>query len=189
MNPIKSNVTLRIPRKKKSTSGALGRIETIFNCYRKAEWGACSKLNDMKLEAAEFGGRRIQELIDCMSLDLTDELTKRRLDNMLISVSQTKVLIDIVDMALERLDDYPDHGELYCKIILNQYIIKHPMSAKQAMDSVNLAHAQFYRRKAEALEMFSYILFDEILPSLRDGWQILEEGVYNMPSSNLQKKR
>ncbi len=148
------------------TPTMIERTKIILAHYHEATWNTIENVEDMHEEAAELGGRRIQDILDLLYCDISDEINTYKLEKQLLSISQTKVLIEIVDITLMRLRACPYDGERYYTIITEQFTSRRLCSCKETMIKLGLGRAQYYRQKNKALQLFSWLLFEKVLPHL-----------------------
>ena len=147
----------------------------LLKIYRKVVWRVEEAVCEVDETAYEFGGRRISELIDFLSFELDEFDTikdKKTIQERLMSIAESKSMIEIVDKALLKLKTHPDNGEIYFNIITSCYINKEKLSDNQIMYKYNISESTYYRYKKKAINLMGVILWGYILPSLREAWLI-----------------
>ena len=123
---------------------------------------------DTNAEAYDFGGRRIAELADYLSYDFESDVDKEKAESKLLSIAETKLIVDLVDKALLKLHEYPVLGQLYFDILTKQYINKVKFTDADLIETLNIERTQYYKRKKEGINLFGVILWGYIIPPIRD---------------------
>ncbi len=149
------------------------KIKKILSYYRDAVSAAVDSIGELEQTSRELGYIQVCELMEKVEMNIENEMTKRKVEKEVLCISQVAMLVEIVDMAITRIRTYPDHGPLYYTIITQQYTQKDVQPSKYVMKKVGLEHAQYYRRKKMALSLLASVLFEEILPALKNGWKIV----------------
>ena len=103
------------------------KTKLLLSIYRTVVWRIESAILQIEETAGEYGGKRISELIDFLSFELDDyDCVKDRqaIEERLMSVAETKQIIEIIDKALKHLKTHPKQGQIYHDIITYSYIDK-----------------------------------------------------------------
>ena len=84
-----------------------------------------------------------------------DELFKRQLDNY--------IMLEQIDLAMEKLKEYPEFGEIYYNILLYSYMQQDSLPTYYVMKikSIGLGHSTFFKYKKKAIEVLSSILWGD----------------------------
>lgn len=151
------------------------KIKPLLKIYRKVVWRLEESLNEVEATAYEYGGNRISKFVDFLCIDL-DEFDsgkyKKEIEERLMSVSESKNLINIIDKALIKLKTHPENGEMYFNIIMRCYINKEMLSDEEIQAKLHMTQATFYRYKKDAIGLVGVILWGFILPSFREFWTL-----------------
>lgn len=155
------------------------RTKLLLMIYRKVVWRVEEAIGEVNETAYAFGGKRIANLVDFLSLDLDYfdcAKDKKAIEERLLNIAESKSMIDIVDKALVKLRTHPDNGEIYFNIITGSYINKDKLTDDQIRKKYHLSASTYYRYKKKAINMMGIILWGYILPSLRDIWMLGGDG-------------
>lgn len=162
---------------KKHDNQQFHKTKLLLSIYRTVVWRIESTLYEVQEVADIYGGKRISDLIDFLSLEL-DEYDlirdKREVEERLMCISETKQMIDIIDKALNHLKTHPKQGEIYHDIIAHSYINKEMMCDDAIMRKLNLTQSTYYRYKKKATEMMGIALWGFIIPPLKEYWDNLQ---------------
>ena len=153
------------------------KTKLLLSIYRTVVWRIESAILQIEETAGEYGGKRISELIDFLSFELDDyDCVKDRqaIEERLMSVAETKQIIEIIDKALKHLKTHPKQGQIYHDIITYSYIDKEAMPDDVIMRKLNLTQSTYYRYKKKAIELMGIALWGYIIPPLRDYWNNLQ---------------
>ena len=99
---------------------------------------------------------------------------RQAIEERLMSVAETKQIIEIIDKALKHLKTHPNQGQIYHDIITYSYIDKEAMPDDVIMRKLNLTQSTYYRYKKKAMELMGIALWGYIIPPLRDYWNNLQ---------------
>lgn len=146
------------------------KAKLLLKLYKDVVWRLEETIYDVDAQAYELGGRRISELMEFLSYEFQGDMDKRQVEQRLMNIEETKVLIDIIDKALIKLKAYPEYGELYFEIITKQYIYKKRYTEREMLEIINVERTMFYKRKKEAINLMGVILWGYILPPLQEYW-------------------
>jgi hypothetical protein len=161
-------IALIVDRDKQFNIEVFHKAKLLLRIYRDVVWRTQEVLYDTDAEAYDFGGRRIAELADYLSYDFESDIDKEKAEYKLLSIGESKFLVDLVDTALVKLQTYPTLGRLYFDILTKQYIYKVRYTDAELIETLNIERTQYYKRKKEAINLFGIVLWGYIIPPLRD---------------------
>ena len=165
--PLKK-LALIVDRDKQINIKVYHKAKLLLRIYRDVVWRTQEVMYDADAEAYDFGGRRIAELANYLLYDFNSDIDKEKAESKLLSIAETKLLVDLVDKALLKLYAYPDLGQLYFDILAKQYINMVKYTDVELIDTLNIERTQYYKRKKEAINLFGVILWGYIIPPIRD---------------------
>jgi len=162
---------------KKQDTQQFHKTKLLLSIYRTVVWRIESAILQIEETAGEYGGKRISDLIDFLSLELDDYdcvKDRRAIEERLMCIAETKQMIDIIDKALLYLKSHPDHGDVYHEIITNCYINREKLCDEAIRSKLNLTQSTYYRYKKQATEIMSVALWGYIIPPLKEYWDKLQ---------------
>jgi hypothetical protein len=163
---------------KKQDTQQFHKTKLLLSIYRTVVWRIESAIFQIGETADSYGGKRISELIDFLSLELDEyDCVKDRhaIEDRLMCIAETKQMIDIIDKALSHLKAHPDNGDVYHEIITSCYINKEKQSDEVIRSKLNLTQSTYYRYKKKATELMSIALWGYIIPPLQDYWSNMQQ--------------
>ncbi len=151
------------------------KTKLLLKIYRDVVWRVEDALYDVENTAYDLGGKNISELIEFLSFGIDEfdgEKDKKKIEEKLMSVAESKSMIEIIDKALIKLKSHPDNGEVYFNIINCNYITSGRMTDAQVQEHFDIPATTYYRYKRNAVNLLGVILWGYILPSLWNLWMI-----------------
>ena len=79
---------------------------------------------------------------------------RERFEERIRSLFETKWIIELVDMAMLKIREYPDKGALYCEIISKAYLNRFKYKESEMLEVLNMERSTYYDRKKEAILLF-----------------------------------
>lgn len=161
-------IAMIVNKDKQFNAAVFHKAKLLLSLYRDVVWRTQEVMYDTSEEAYDFGGRRIAELADYLSYDFEGDIDKEKAESKLLSIAESKFLVDLVDKALLKLQAYPNLGELYFNILTRQYIYKVKYTDAELIETLSIERTQYYKRKKEAVNLFGVILWGYIIPPIKD---------------------
>mgnify|MGYP001405590069 CR=1 FL=1 len=161
-------IAMIVNKDKQFNAAVFHKAKLLLCLYRDVVWRTQEVMYDTSDEAYDFGGRRIAELADYLSYDFEGDIDKEKAESKLLSIAESKFLVDLVDKALIKLQAYPNLGELYFNILTRQYIYKVKYTDAELIETLSIERTQYYKRKKEAVNLFGVILWGYIIPPIKD---------------------
>lgn len=93
---------------------------------------------------------------------------RERFEERIRSLFETKWIIELVDMAMLKIREYPDKGALYCEIISKAYLNRFKYRESEMLEVLNMERSTYYDRKKEAILLFGLSLWGTAIPKLKD---------------------
>lgn len=141
-------------------------VKILLNLYRKVNFRVEERIQDLKLETYESKRKHLEELVISI-LEMDTTINSKKIEDQLISVSESLFLLQIMDKALEKLKNYPDNGELYGNILELRFFNKEIYSHDIIMEKVNMSRSSYYRHLNRAIQSYGAMIFGYALPEVR----------------------
>ncbi len=141
-------------------------VKILLKLYRKVNFRVEERIQDLELETYESKRKHLEELVISI-LEIDTTINYEKIEDQLISVSESLFLLQIMDKALERLKNYPDNGELYGNILELRFFNKEIYSHDIIMRKVNMSRSSYYRHLNKAVQSYSTMIFGYALPEVR----------------------
>lgn len=144
------------------------RSKLILQIYRDLVWVLNERAEELQDYAWELGGQDMDAGL-CYLAGFAPDIDMQAFEEQVCSVMKSRMLVEVIGRALQRLKRYPDRGELYFEILTKQYIYRFNSTEKEMLDELNIERSVFYDRKREAIYLFSVCLFGYTIPELQAG--------------------
>ena len=141
-------------------------VKILLNLYRKVNFRVEERIQDLQLETYESKRKHLEELVISI-LEMDTTINSKKIEDQLISVSESLFLLQIMDKALEKLKNYPDNGELYGNILELRFFNKEIYSHDIIMEKVNMSRSSYYRHLNKAIQSYGTMIFGYALPEVR----------------------
>lgn len=105
------------------------RAKLILSIYREVCWSTIDRANDVCDTLICTYGDSLDGALIYLENFAPDE-ARERFEERIRSLFETKWIIELVDMAMLKIREYPDKGALYCEIISKAYARKYPDQCK-----------------------------------------------------------
>lgn len=97
------------------------RAKLILSIYREVCWSTIDRANDVCDTLICTYGDSLDGALIYLENFAPDE-ARERFEERIRSLFETKWIIELVDMAMLKIREYPDKGALYCEIISKAYL-------------------------------------------------------------------
>ena len=143
----------------------------LLENYRNLIWRLEESLEDAEKTVHYMGGRHLSNLFHLLSLEIDEygnERSRAAVEERLLSLHESKIIVDAIDQSMLKLKTYPEHGEKYFQILHAAYIDKEPAFQYEIQDKLLISGSTFYRYKNKAIEILDRILWGYLRPYLQE---------------------
>ena len=143
------------------------RAKLILSIYREVCWSTIDRANDVCDTLICTYGDSLDGALIYLENFAPDE-ARERFEERIRSLFETKWIIELVDMAMLKIREYPDKGALYCEIISKAYLNRFKYKESEMLEVLNMERSTYYDRKKEAILLFGLSLWGTAIPKLKD---------------------
>ncbi|MDO4439759.1 MAG: hypothetical protein Q4B74_01405 [Eubacteriales bacterium] len=143
------------------------RAKLILSIYREVCWSTIDRANNVCDTLICTYGASLDGALIYLETFAPDE-ARERFEERIRSLFETKWIIELVDMAMVKIRDYPYKGELYCEIISKTYLSRFKYREAEMLEVLNLERSTYYDRKREAILLFGLSLWGTAIPRLKE---------------------
>ena len=118
------------------------RAKLILSIYREVCWSTIDRANDVCDTLICTYGASLDGALIYLETFAPDE-ARERFEERIRSLFETKWIIELVDMAMLKIREYPDKGALYCEIISKAYLNR--FKYKECMMRLSVSMSQTIR--------------------------------------------
>lgn len=166
-----TNIRAMCAAHKLDSTKLLTQTKYLLNCYRRVCWdttGRCEPFDDD--QGCYRDGYLLEALDYLIRFDPAEG--SEVFESTIRTLFETRWMIDLVDNAMIRVKEFPDHGDIYFEIISKCYLTRFKYSEREILDILNLERSRYYDRKKEAMMVFGISLWGKEIPKLK---RFLEE--------------
>ena len=80
---------------------------------------------------------------------------------------ENKWMVDLIDMAMGKIYDYPNNGKLYHEILSKSYLTAFRYTERELLELLNMERSTFYDRKREAVMLLGVSLWGYAIPQFK----------------------
>ena len=142
------------------------RTAMLLEIYRNINWSVNSgfdEINDITYETCFGDKEALTYLLNFAPDRELDSISTRACD-----ILQTRLLIEVINKAAEKIKGYPALGKTYFSILEMKYFSERDYSEREILTELYIERSTFYRKKKEAIYLLGYILFGFVLIELSD---------------------
>lgn len=144
----------------------MNKSKLALELYLPVLWATNNSLNDMYDYALEVGEGDMKRANVMFEIFAPDKQKEDFLDNVDKNEYSSLILSSILS-AVGQLREYPRYGMDYYTILNDLYISADHLSGESIAEKLNISRTTFYKRKKEALRLFSVCLFGYKIPELK----------------------
>ncbi len=141
----------------------LARTKALLGLYRHAVWSTSNRAENMRCEIIGTYGMQLNTALLYLS-DLAPQSTRSHFEASVSSLFESKWLIELADMALQFVREYPESGPLYAELLRLKFMDAVSRTDQDVMELLGLERSAYYEKKKEATLLFGVSLFGVIIP-------------------------
>lgn len=145
---------------------ALHNTKLLLNLYRDVVWAATEEADLLREESGELMGGDLEAALTYLSALARGE-ERRRFEERVTGLFETRWMIGLVDTAMGRIYDYHRYGRLYHEILSKSYLTVAHYSESELLETLGMERSTFYDRKKEAVMLLGVAIWGYALPRLR----------------------
>ncbi len=138
------------------------RTSVLLKLYRRIRWRLRNRFKELHTITYESCLGDFETLTYLLNFAPEKELDI--FQTMAVDTMKTKVLLHLIDTAIDHVKEYPENGNLYYSIFDAAYLNQTKMSETEILMKLDLERSTYYRRKKEATYLLGFILFGTIMP-------------------------
>ena len=100
--------------------------------------------------------------------DLAPEKTKTSFEASVTMLFQSKWIIELLDLSLQYVQDYPLYGETYARLLHLRFMDETQLSDADVSELLALERSTYYDRKKEAILLMGVSLWGFVIPNTLD---------------------
>lgn len=146
-------------------TAAYHNAKLLLRIYSCAVWNTRDAVDELLCAYSETYEIGDIAALECL-VSMYESNSVKQLESKLRCVAQNKIIMDIVEKSMMRVQSYPMRGELYYSILSKNYFVGYPYTESEIMESLNLSRSTYFRRRKEAITVFGMSMWGYILPNV-----------------------
>ncbi|RVU55444.1 hypothetical protein [Anaerosphaera multitolerans] len=143
------------------------RIEHLLSLYRRLNFFTSNNIDILKNNFVQINDDQIKNIVrDILNVDLKYYENNIKFERK--NLKETAIFITIMDLTIDRLEKYPDNGEIYAKILKIKYFDEKKYSNEIISEEICMSRSSFYRYLRHGTLIFGNILFNIVLPEINE---------------------
>ena len=146
-------------------TAAYHNAKLLLKIYSCAVWNTRDAVDELVCVYSEAYENGDIAALECL-VSMYENNSVKQLEGKLCCVAQNKIIMDIVEKSMMRVQSYPMQGELYYTILSKNYFTGYPYTESEILESLNISRSTYYRRRKEAITVFGMSMWGYIIPGV-----------------------
>ena len=143
----------------------------LLKLYRKVDFFIQDRVQSLEEYFYDSNRQDLQEVVLSV-LEVDPFVNVVKIEESLIDTNVSILLLNLMDLALTRLENYPDKGEVYAELLKLKYFDSAYKTNEQISEMLNVSRSTYYRYQNQAVLAYSNMLFGYAIPEIK---KVLEE--------------
>ena len=176
------------------TKKLLAQTKAILMVYRHVVWSVQNRANLMQREIAGTYGMQLSTALIYLS-DFAPMATRDEFEAKVSSLFHSKWLVELTDLSLQYVRDYPVYGDIYAQILQLRFMQETSRTDEEVSELLGLERSTYYDRKKEAILLMGISLWGYVIPTTMSVYRrvelmsVPEEDFFTMVSAEQTKSR
>ena len=176
------------------TKKLLAQTKAILMVYRHVVWSVQNRANLMRREIAGTYGMQLSTALIYLS-DFAPMATRDEFEAKVSSLFHSKWLVELTDLSLQYVRDYPVYGDIYAQILQLRFMQETSRTDEEVSELLGLERSTYYDRKKEAILLMGISLWGYVIPTTMSVYRrvelmsVPEEDFFTMVSAEQTKSR
>ncbi|MDO5755831.1 MAG: hypothetical protein Q4P28_06335 [Tissierellia bacterium] len=142
-------------------------VKLLLKLYRKVNFHVSDRYEQIDESLYDTYRKNMEEIISSV-LEVDSYMNIEKLEQSLIDINTSILLLNLMDSALERLRRYPDKGAVYAKLLELKYFDKNKYSCERISEKLDISRTTYFRYSKNAIQMYSTMLFGYAIPEVKE---------------------
>lgn len=176
------------------TKKLLAQTKATLMVYRHVVWSVQNRANLMQREIAGTYGMQLSTALVYLS-DFAPMATRDEFEAKVSSLFHSKWLVELTDLSLQYVRDYPVYGDIYAQILQLRFMQETSRTDEEVSELLGLERSTYYDRKKEAILLMGISLWGYVIPTTMSVYRrvelmsVPEEDFFTMVSAEQTKSR
>lgn len=174
------------------TKKLLAQTKAILMVYRHVVWSVQNRANLMQREITGTYGMQLSTALVYLS-DFAPMATRDEFEAKVSSLFHSKWLVELTDLSLQYVRDYPVYGDIYAQILQLRFMQETSRTDEEVSELLGLERSTYYDRKKEAILLMGISLWGYVIPTTMSVYRrvelmsVPEEDFFTMVSAEQTK--
>ncbi len=142
------------------------KARMLLGIYRSACWSTIGRAEMISEEVCCYCGPELDDALIYLEV-FAPEKEKERFECRIRSLFETRWMMELVEMAMAKVYEFPGNGPVYHEILSKCYLSKFHYSEAELLEILNLERSRYYDRKKEAILVFGLSFWRGSLPRFK----------------------
>lgn len=159
---------------KKAEKSHKHNAKLLLQLYRKVSFHVRDRIQMKGEELYESRNKELKDLVISF-LEIDNTVDVKKLEESLIDINVSLTLLELMDLALERLGRYPNNGSIYAQMLRLRYFEDEIMTCEALFAKFNMSRSTYFRYLNKAIETFGTMLFGYALPEIVQALEVIQK--------------
>ena len=136
---------------------------TLLEHYRDFAWVIANLPQTISEETLDKPYRGVDTLID--DITVADNFGNRKATQRVLSATNTRLIVDLLNKSLNSLKSYPDNGKTLYNVMYYLYVIPKKMTTEDIINKLGIGRKTLYAYRKKAIHLLSMILWQATTPT------------------------
>ena len=170
------------------------KTKALLHLYQNVVWSVKNRADNLRQEISGTYGMHLNTALMYLS-DLAPEKTKAGFEASVTTLFQSKWIIELLDLSLQCVRDYPLYGETYAELLHLRFMDEIRRSDANVSELLALERSTYYDRKKEAIMLMGLSLWGFVVPNTLDTYHrvstlsVSEKDFFALVAEDQDRKR
>ena len=170
------------------------KTKALLHLYQSVVWSVKNRANNLRQEISGTYGMHLNTALMYLS-DLAPEKPKASFEASVTTLFQSKWIIELLDLSLQCVRDYPLYGETYAELLRLRFMDEIRRSDANVSELLALERSTYYDRKKEAIMLMGLSLWGFVVPNTLDTYRrvsmlsVSEKDFFALVAEDQERKR
>lgn len=170
------------------------KTKALLHLYQSVVWSVKNRADNLRQEISGTYGMHLNTALMYLS-DLAPKKTKTGFEASVTTLFQSKWIIELLDLSLQCVRDYPLYGETYAELLRLRFMDEIRHSDVDVSELLALERSTYYDRKKEAIMLMGLSLWGFVVPNTLDTYHrvsmlhVSEKDFFALVAEDQERKR
>lgn len=141
----------------------LHKTKLLLSIYRDVVWASVKRTYDFYESALSLYGQSLNHALTYLS-EFAPTEDKKDFEAKVSNLFQTKWMVNLIDSAMIKINEYPENGHTYYEILSKCYLTPSKYKDSEIINEIHMERSVYYERKKEAMMLLGITLWGYTIP-------------------------